>query len=309
MNYWRLAHFGGCDILLTMSTRFKYFPQDKIVRNWGLYICDVGWQQTSLEADYPMRHHPDGYYYTWEAGRRLSEYQLCLIFAGKGIVEFVPDKPIAISSGSILLLAPGEWHRCKPDPKTGWGTLWIGFNGKIAQSVVRSVFHTESSLTMPIDKAKEFKYAAMRLIAQVLKRGESKPFSAAGDLLSLLGHLAEGDFDDNMPELDSSGIRRAQSMIAQRYAETIDFKDLAQSLDMSYDAFRHNFVASTGLSPLQFQLAEKMRTAKNLIANTNLPISEIAQRTGFSSAAYFTRFFKSETKMSPIEYRKAQSTQ
>lgn len=291
-----------------MSTRFKYFPQDKTIQRWGLYICDVGWQQTSLDADYPIRNHPDGYYYTWETGRRLSEYQLCFIFDGQGVVEFERDKPITLLSGTILLLAPDLWHRCKPDPTTGWGTLWIGFNGKMAQNIVRTTFHTQECVTMSLAKAKEFKYAAMRLIAQVLKHGEKPPFSVAGDLMALLGHLAEGHFDTPATETTSSTIRQAQSIISQRYAETIDFIELAQSLGMSYDAFRHNFVANTGLSPLQFQLAEKMRTAKNLVANTNIQISDIARQTGFSSPAYFTRFFNSETKMSPSEYRKAQST-
>lgn len=291
-----------------MSTRFKYFPQDKVIKSWGLYICDVGWQQTSLDADYPIRHHPDGYYYTWETGRRLSEYQLCLIFSGKGIVEFEPNKPIALSSGTILLLSPGQWHRCKPDAQTGWGTLWIGFNGKIAQAIVRNVFHTDSCITRSIAKPKEFKYAAMRLIAQVLKDGEKRPFSLTGELIGLLGRLTEGDFDKAPSGSNPSVIRQAQTWIARHCAETIDFRDVAQSVKMSYDAFRHNFVIATGLSPLQFQLEERLRTAKNLVANTNLQMLDIAHRTGFASAAYFTRFFKSETKMPPSEYRKAQST-
>ena len=62
------------------------------------------------------------------------------------------------------------------------------------------------------------------------------------------------------------------------------------------------------MSPLQFQLSERLRTARNLVANTNLPIQEIASRTGFASPAYFTRYFKDATKMSPLEYRRAQST-
>lgn len=287
-----------------MSTRFKYLPVNKDLLDWGLHLRDVGWQQTSLEADYPLRHHPDGYYYTWETGRRLSEYQLGLIFSGTGIVEFEPGRPTALSSGMILLVVPGQWHRCRPDPGTGWGTLWIGFNGKMASSIVRSVFHTERNMTRTVPKAKEFKYAAMRLIAQVLRDGESKPLSSAGELLCLLGRLAEGDFDTAPNEPRSSAIRQAQSLILKRYAEAIDFRHVAQEVGMSYDAFRHGFSAATGLSPLQFQLSERMRVAKNLVANTNLRIADIARRTGFASAAYFTRFFKAETRTSPLEYRR-----
>ena len=289
-----------------MSTRFKYLPAGNDTKKWGLYLCDVGWQQTSLGADYPIKQHPDDYYYTWETGRRLAEYQLGLVFSGSGVVEFERGKPLALGSGSLFVLAPGEWHRCKPDDKTGWGTLWIGFNGKSAATIVRSIFKTEGCAVRRIDKAKEFKYAAMRFIAMVFKYGEMKPLSTVGDLMSLLGHLADGEFDNDHPPTSAEAIRNAQCEIARRYAEVIDFKALAGSLDMSYDAFRHRFAAETNMSPLQFQLAERLRTAKNLIANTDLPIQEIAKRTGFASAAYFTRFFKESTKMPPIAYRNAQ---
>lgn len=288
-----------------MSTQFRYFAQDKASMGWGLCVYDVGWQRISPHTDYPMRQHPSGYYYTWETGRRLSEYQLCFVFSGEGVVEFAPRKPVALSQGKLLLLAPGEWHRCRPNPETGWGTLWIGFGGKMARSIVRSVFHREGSVVLPVAKAKEFGAAAMRLVNQMLKFGERRPLSSAGDLMGLLGRIAEEDFDNEASVTTSASIRQAQASIVRRACETIDFVELAKSVGMSYDRFRHQFAEVTGFSPLQFQLTERIRVAKNLVANTNLPISDIARRTGFSSAAYFARSFKAAAKLSPIDYRKA----
>ena len=287
-----------------MSTQFRYFAQDKASMGWGLCVYDVGWQRISPHTDYPMRQHPSGYYYTWETGRRLSEYQLCFVFSGEGVVEFAPRKPVALSQGKLLLLAPGEWHRCRPDPETGWGTLWIGFGGKMARSIVRRVFHQDGSFVLPVAKANEFESSAMRLVNQMLKFGERRPLSSAGDLMSLLGRIAEEDFDSEAATT-SGAIREAQSEIIRRACETINFVELAKSVGMTYDRFRHHFAITTGFSPLQFQLAERMRVAKNLVANTNMTISEIARRTGFSSAAYFARFFKAATKLSPAGYRKA----
>ena len=290
-----------------MSTQFRYFAQDKASMGWGLCVYDVGWQRVSPHDDYPMKQHPDGYYYTWETGRRLSEYQLCFVFSGDGVVEFEPNRPVALSQGNLLLLAPGEWHRCRPDPETGWGTLWIGFGGKMARSIVRRVFHQDGSFVLPVAKANEFESSAMRLVNQMLKFGERRPLSSAGDLMSLLGRIAEEDFDSEAVVTTSGAIREAQSEIIRRACETIDLMELAKSVGMTYDSFRHQFADMTGFSPLQFQLAERMRVAKNLISNTNLPISEIARRTGFSSAAYFARSFKAATKLSPIGYRRTSS--
>ena len=290
-----------------MSTQFRYFAQDKASMGWGLCVYDVGWQRVSPHDDYPMKQHPDGYYYTWETGRRLSEYQLCFVFSGDGVVEFEPNRPVALSQGNLLLLAPGEWHRCRPDPETGWGTLWIGFGGKMARSIVRRVFHQDGSFVLPVAKANEFESSAMRLVNQMLKFGERRLLSSAGDLMSLLGRIAEEDFDSEAVVTTSGAIREAQSKIIRRACETIDLMELAKSVGMTYDSFRHQFADMTGFSPLQFQLTERMRVAKNLVANTNMPISEIARRTGFSSAAYFARSFKAATKLSPIGYRRTSS--
>lgn len=290
-----------------MSTQFRYFAQDKASMGWGLCVYDVGWQRVSPHDDYPMKQHPDGYYYTWETGRRLSEYQLCFVFSGDGVVEFEPNRPVALSQGNLLLLALGEWHRCRPDPETGWGTLWIGFGGKMARSIVRRVFHQDGSFVLPVAKANEFESSAMRLVNQMLKFGERRLLSSAGDLMSLLGRIAEEDFDSEAVVTTSGAIREAQSEIIRRACETIDLMELAKSVGMTYDSFRHQFADMTGFSPLQFQLTERMRVAKNLVANTNMPISEIARRTGFSSAAYFARSFKAATKLSPIGYRRTSS--
>ena len=290
-----------------MSTQFRYFAQDKASMGWGLCVYDVGWQRVSPHDDYPMKQHPDGYYYTWETGRRLSEYQLCFVFSGDGVVEFEPNRPVALSQGNLLLLAPGEWHRCRPDPETGWGTLWIGFGGKMARSIVRRVFHQDGSFVLPVAKANEFESSAMRLVNQMLKFGERRLLSSAGDLMSLLGRIAEEDFDSEAVVTTSGAIRKAQSEIIRRACETIDLMELAKSVGMTYDSFRHQFADMTGFSPLQFQLTERMRVAKNLVANTNMPISEIARRTGFSSAAYFARSFRAATKLSPVGYRRTSS--
>ena len=177
----------------------------------------------------------------------------------------------------------------------------------MARSLVRSVFHREGSFVLPVAKAREFESAAMRLVNQMLKFGERRPLSSAGDLMSLLGRIAEEDFDSEAVMATSAAIRQAQAAIVRRACETIDFAELAKSVGMTYDRFRHHFAGMTGFSPLQFQLAERMRVAKNLVSNTNLPISDIARHTGFSSAAYFARSFKAATKLSPIGYRRTSS--
>lgn len=60
----------------------------------------------------------------------------------------------------------------------------------------------------------------------------------------------------------------------------------------------------TGKPLKQYVISARINEAKNLLQTTDLSLSEIASRTGFENAAYFSNSFKAKTKMSPGEYRK-----
>ena len=54
---------------------------------------------------------------------------------------------------------------------------------------------------------------------------------------------------------------------------------------------------------LEYVMDGRIRKAKELLELTNLPIKEIAEKTGFGSDITFRRVFKKETGMIPSNYR------
>lgn len=48
-----------------------------------------------------------------------------------------------------------------------------------------------------------------------------------------------------------------------------------------------------------------MRTAQSLLGDTNIPVSIIATKVGYSNFSYFSQVFKKYTGLSPLEYRTA----
>jgi AraC-like DNA-binding protein len=47
-----------------------------------------------------------------------------------------------------------------------------------------------------------------------------------------------------------------------------------------------------------------MRTASGMLRHTNLPISEVVMRSGFSDVSHFHKYFKKRFGVSPLKYRK-----
>ncbi|MNE86684.1 HTH-type transcriptional regulator YesS [compost metagenome] len=53
----------------------------------------------------------------------------------------------------------------------------------------------------------------------------------------------------------------------------------------------------------EYVARRKMQKAKELLLKTNLPIAEIASRTGYQAVKYFNKLFKEHEGMSPGQYR------
>lgn len=107
------------------------------------------------------------------------------------------------------------------------------------------------------------------------------------------------------PILPHAGrIRVIEDYIRAHCAEPLDLASLAERACLSPVYFHRIFTACTGVTPAQYVTAVRMDEAKRLLISTDRPISEIAERCGFSSQAYFADRFKAETGLSPLRYRK-----
>ena len=58
------------------------------------------------------------------------------------------------------------------------------------------------------------------------------------------------------------------------------------------------------MRPGEYLTQRRIQAARALIRTEELPLSEIAQRVGFSSAGYFSTVFRRWVGMSPGEYRR-----
>ena len=118
-----------------MRNAYRYFPVTPMMKNWGLYVTCAGHNTIQPSDIFPSPKHPDEYFFSWKQGRILHEWQLILLEAGEGQVEF-KDRAFTATVGSLIVLPPGCWHRYRPNPRTGWTTNWIGFGGDLADRLI-----------------------------------------------------------------------------------------------------------------------------------------------------------------------------
>jgi AraC family transcriptional regulator, regulatory protein of adaptative response / DNA-3-methyladenine glycosylase II len=83
---------------------------------------------------------------------------------------------------------------------------------------------------------------------------------------------------------------------------------LAKRLGVSDRHLRRVFEVQLGVSPLQYLLTRKLLTAKQLLADTRLPITQVAQSSGFASLRRFNAAFAEHYGLNPSQMRRQRET-
>lgn len=98
-------------------------------------------------------------------------------------------------------------------------------------------------------------------------------------------------------------LRQMLMFIHSRYAEKITLAQLAACANLSERETLRCFKRGLRQSPMEYLTAYRLNAAKKLLEETDMPMTEIAFRCGFSDAAYFSKMFHRETGLPPKAYR------
>ena len=100
-------------------------------------------------------------------------------------------------------------------------------------------------------------------------------------------------------------VKRAAEMITENLDGNIHLCDLARVCGLSVSHFARAFRRSFGMSPCRWLLERRIDHSKVLLATTDLPIGDIAIRSGYSDQTAFTRAFGRIVGDSPGRWRRA----
>ena len=78
---------------------------------------------------------------------------------------------------------------------------------------------------------------------------------------------------------------------------------MAKAVALSPGHFAHVFREATGVAPHRYVLERRVDRAKVLLRQSDLPITEIADRVGCSSHSHFSVLFNRVTGLTPRQFR------
>ena len=131
-------------------------------------------------------------------------------------------------------------------------------------------------------------------------------------LLALRAHLlsAYGDVRHRSPSM-RGGLapwrqRQATELMREHLVDGIPLALVAKACDLSCSAFVRAFKKSTGLSPHQWLIAQRIELALKLMRDDHsLTLADVALAAGFADQSHFTRTFTCKMGVSPGAWRGA----
>ncbi|WSN12229.1 DJ-1/PfpI family protein [Micromonospora sp. NBC_01699] len=89
-----------------------------------------------------------------------------------------------------------------------------------------------------------------------------------------------------------------------RLHEPLTLRQLAGHASMSVRTFTRRFRAETGVSPARWLLQHRTDHARQLLETTDLPVDQVAQRSGFGTPAALRQQLHQSIGVSPTAYRR-----
>ncbi len=103
--------------------------------------------------------------------------------------------------------------------------------------------------------------------------------------------------------LGSARLRRIKELVHAKMEDDLSLDELAQSVGLSTAHFARMFRKSTGETPHQFVLRQKVERAKAMLRAPDARVLDVAVACGFKTQQHFAQVFRDAWGVSPTEYR------
>ena len=104
----------------------------------------------------------------------------------------------------------------------------------------------------------------------------------------------------------AGAMRRVREFVDVHLGESIDLPMLAAVAGLSLHHFARQFKQSAGVTPHHYLTQKRLQRAQEMLAQTDLPLSEIAYAAGFSDQSHLARHFRQMLGTTPREFRWSQ---
>jgi len=103
--------------------------------------------------------------------------------------------------------------------------------------------------------------------------------------------------------LGAARLRRIKELVDVKMEDDLSLDEMAQLVGLSTAHFARMFRKSTGQTPHQFVLRQRIERAKEMLRAPEARVLDVAVACGFKTQQHFAQVFRDVCRVSPTEYR------
>lgn len=205
----------------------------------------------------------------------------------------------------LVIHPPGIFHTCWAEDDEGFGSMTISFSGKgmdyflpFGKFILKGEdrFLIDNLLTVISDTFP---------IPGKIEQAPDLKMQTFKNLFELLLITISQNTSRAMPTLSKNAIMFSgiAEYMQERVCDNIRTEDICRKFGISRSTLKDMFHRFTGGGVMEYYQYLRVSHAIMLLSD-GVSMAEISAKMNFSSQNYFSSFFKRETGMSPMEYRK-----
>lgn len=247
-----------------------------------------------------------------------SHYQFCdeitYVVSGKATI-YSGDECREISAGQIHYMKKGPNHRIVADPDQNFHYYCIGFSLNSDYAPIQVFLNAVKDIpSFFVEDEGNIKMLFGLLMNEFFIRdGESDLMIHfyLCQMLILLYRILTGKSKEKLSTINTSSsnhaVYRTLKYIDKHYIKLTSVKQIAKDLSYSEYYLSHIFKEKMDVTMKDYLMQKKIMTAAELLQNSNMSVSEIAEQLHFSSLHSFGTAFKRYMGDNASDYRKKNS--
>ena len=158
------------------------------------------------------------------------------------------------------------------------------------------------------DTAKELCEQLVEIYMAKKDESESKITTQVGTEIILLQFILEMWKKGFVIENDTSGRNTVEkemvSYIQQNFTGKISLREFGEQFHLSEKYISRYFKEHFHITLSQYVTYLRLEHAKQLLQDTDIPVTDVAMQSGYQNVSYFIRSFQKAYAVSPLKYRK-----
>ena len=192
------------------------------------------------------------------------------------------------------ILSPFEEQHYRANPRNPWRKIWINYSADYMKPLLDSygvrtgIYRSETAASC---------FAEIFEISESENYDSETPYRIAERIHAI---IAEASREARLGRSEGE----LRDAVATYINKKLDLDELSAELHMSKSSLIRAFKRNYGVTPYDYLLSLKIKSAKSLLRDTEMTVREISERLAISDEHYLSAMFRKRTGMRPGAYRK-----